>query len=125
MCGVEAEAAAVGQVPRRRVEDGGGHVPDPTAYPTLGVSVRSVVAYEVVCRGAVTQVDVLHDPQARKGFQRAIDAGQVHRPVAAAHPLGDLLDREVAGIDERQQDRLTWSGQALSPGAQSPTHLVQ
>ena len=51
---------------------------------------------QVVDGGAVTQVDVLYQPQVAQGSQRSVDGGQVEFGVVALEALGELFGADVS-----------------------------
>ena len=94
---VQNEVVHVGQPCGDHGKQVDGQVLDTTAAPALGVRMGSNIVCQVISRGAVAQMDVLHHSQVAQPVKRAIDGRAMNSWVAPSGSLRDLLDPQVPG----------------------------
>jgi len=115
--GVQFEVVDRAHAPRHLAEQVGGQVLDSATAATLGVEVGSFATGQVISGSAVTEMDVLHDPQIAQRNQRPVDARAMHLRGDVGHCSTDLVHGEVArGVGERGQDGPPWRGHPFAFG---------
>ncbi len=115
--GVQFEVVGRTHSPRHLAKQVSGQVLDSATAAALGVEVGSFATGQVIGGSAVTEMDVLHDPQIAQRNQRSVDARAVHLRGDAGHCRTDFVHGEVArGAGERGQDGPPWRGHPFALG---------
>lgn len=122
--GFEDEPEVGVQRGTKRIEDGARHLDDATAR--LADEVLVGVLGEVVHGGAVTQVDVIDDPELLEVVEEAVDGGLVDVGVAGVHRGRQLLGRRVAiVVEQRLHDGPAGRRHPPAASADQVQHLIE